>query len=118
MTQISLAEADALISKLLTERVPVHGQFRSPSGAEARISGFVDSKNSDGTVVVSTSGPPLKPDKGYFRFWIAGTETSIWYGEKRELPDNLKPLAGDFGESALVFEILEFNERAALFFTI
>jgi len=57
-------------------------------------------------------------DKGYLRFWITGAETSIWYGEKRELPDNLKHLADKFGESALVFEISEFNERVLLFFTI
>jgi hypothetical protein len=118
MPQISLSDADALLSKLLTERIPVHAHFRSASGAEARISGFVDSKNSDGTVVFSTSGPPLVADKGYVRFWIAGVRTLIWYGEKRELPEHLKPLADKFGESALVFDILEFNERAALFFTI
>lgn len=118
MPQISLADADALLSKLLTERIPLHAHFLSPSGAEARISGFVDSKNSDGTVVFSTSGPPLVADQGYLRVWIAGARTSIWYGEKRELPDNLKPLADKFGDAALIFDVLEFNERAALFFTI
>jgi hypothetical protein len=118
MPQISLSDADALLSKLLAERVPLHAYFRSPSGAEARISGFVDSKNSDGTVVISSSGPPLVADKGYLRIWIAGARTSIWYGEKRELPDNLTPLADKFGDSVLVFEISEFNEKAALFFTV
>jgi hypothetical protein len=116
--QISLKDADALLSKLLTERVPLHAHFRSPSGAEARISGFVDSKNSDGTVVVSTSGSPLVADKGYVRFWVSGAETSIWYGEKRELPDDMKHLADKFGESSLVFKISEFNEWVGLFFTI
>jgi hypothetical protein len=118
VAQILLSDADALLSKLLTERVPLHAHFRSASGAEARITGFVDSKNSDGTIVISTSGPPLVAEKGYLRIWIAGFDTSIWYGEKRELPDNLKPLADVFGESALVFDVREFNERAALFFTI
>jgi hypothetical protein len=118
MAQISPTDADALLSKLLTERVPLHAHFRSPSGAEARISGFIDSKNSDGTVVISTSGPPLVAEKGYLRIWIAGSRTIIWYGEKRELPDNLKPLADKFGDSALAFEISEFNEWAALFFTL
>jgi hypothetical protein len=118
MPQISLRDADSLIDKLLTERIPLHAYFTSSSGAEARISGFVDSKNSDGTIVVSTSGLPLKADKGYLRFWVAGSETAIWYGEKRELPDDLKPLADTFGESALTFDIREFNERALLFFTI
>jgi hypothetical protein len=118
MPQISLKDADALLSKLLTERVPLHAHFRSPSGAEARISGFVDSKNSDGTILVSTSGPPLIAEKGYLRFWTAGGRTSIWYGEKRELPESLKHLADKFGESALVFDITEFDERAVLFFTI
>ena len=118
MAQISLTDADALLSKLLTEKIPLHAHFISSSGAESRISGFVDSKNSDGTIVVSTSGPPIVADKGYLRFPVTGVGTSIWYGERRELPDKLQPLANKFGDSSVVFEIPEFKERVLLFFTI
>jgi hypothetical protein len=118
MAQISLSDADVLLSKLLVERVPLHAIFVAPSGAECRISGFVDSKNSDGTVVVSSSGPPLIAEKGYLRFFISRPGTLISYGEKRELPDDLKLFADKFGESELTFETSEFDERVALFFTI
>jgi hypothetical protein len=118
MNQISLADADSLISKLLTERIPVLGHFISSSGAEARIDGFIDSKNSNGTVVISTSGPPLKTEQGFFRFWLAGHRTSIWYGESREISDELRPLAERVGNCALIFNITEFNEKVLLFFSV
>ena len=118
MPEMSLRDANALLDKLIAERVPLHVHFRSPSGTEALVSGFVNSKASDGTVVVSTSEQPLVSDKGYLRFWVAGVDTSIWYGGKRELPVDMPHLADKFGESVLVFEISEFDEWVAFFFTI
>jgi len=119
MRHISLADADLLISKLLTERIPVAGRFTSSSGAEARIKGFIDSKNTDGTIVVSTSGPPLKTDQGYFRFWITGYQTLIWYGETREIDnEEQRRDAEKLGKSILIIEIAEFAEKAHLIFTI
>jgi hypothetical protein len=77
--QISVAEADALIGKLSFERIRVDAYFKSSSGSEARISGFVEYKTAKGELrlgdptarslvhdglVVSSSEPSLVPREG------------------------------------------------------
>jgi hypothetical protein len=47
MAEISIVVAEDLISKLQSERIPLHALLKMSSGADARISGFVDSKNGD-----------------------------------------------------------------------
>lgn len=118
MPRISQSETEELISKLLAERIPVRAHLKSSSGAEANISGFVDSKTSVGTVTVSSSGPPIKVEEGFLVFRPFDRPCEVWYGEKRELPEALKPVADKLGQSALVFDFPSFDERLALFFTI
>jgi hypothetical protein len=103
MDQISPPEAESLISKLLTERTPVRVHLKSASGTETDITGFIDTKTIKGGIVISTSGSPLKPELGFLTVRPFDSVYEIWYGEKRELPDDLKRLADKFGESALVF---------------
>ena len=135
MARISLAEADALVGKLSLERIRVHAYFKSSSGSEARISGFVHYKTAkDGLpfgdptarslvhdgLIISTTGPSLVPGQGYLFLRPFHSPCEIWYGEKRELPEEQKHLADEFGESALslCFTFLDFDECFALFFTI
>ncbi len=117
MSQISPSDAEALLGKLLTERIPLHAHFRSPSRVEARISGFVDSKTVANGLVISSSGPPIDVDRGYLRIFFSDA-WSCWYGEKRELPPEMQPLADKFGESALILKSLESNEQLVIFFTL
>ena len=135
MAGISLAEADALVGKLSLERIRVHAYFKSSSGSEARISGFVEYRTAksglpfgdptarslvhDG-LRVSTSGPSLVPDQGYLLLRPFHSTCEISYGEKEELPEEQKHLADEFGECAsfLCFTFPDFNEFFALFFTI
>jgi hypothetical protein len=135
VARISLAEADALVGKLSFERIRVHAYFKSSSGSEARISGFVEYKTAEGGVpfgdptarslvhdglIVSTTGPSLVPGQGYLLLRPFHSTCEIWYGEKRELPEEHKHLADKFGEcaSSLCFTFVDFNECFALFFTI
>jgi len=117
MSQISPSECNSLISKLLSERTPVHAFLKSATGTEARISGFVDSKTED-RLTVSTSGPPVDPKRGYFSILFGGRRCDLWYGERRELPAELQHISDVFGESALVINFSESGETLALFFTI
>jgi hypothetical protein len=134
---ISLAEADALVGKLSSERIRVQAYLRSSSGSEARITGFVEFKASkneffsvsgdpiarslvrDG-LIVSTSGPSLVPEQGNLMLRPLDSGCEVWYGEKRELPEEHRHLADKFGECALslCFTFHDFKECFALFFTI
>jgi hypothetical protein len=119
MQQISLAEAELLLDKLLSERTPVRCIFKSSSGFDALTQGFVDSKTPGKGVVVSTSGPPIDVEKGFVRFRPFNDRSLAWYGEKRELPEEDRAdVSESFGESALTFTFPEFNERLHIFFTI
>ena len=135
MAWISLAEADALVGKLSFERIPVHAYFKSSSGSEVRISGFVVYRTGkDGLpfgdptarslvhdgITVSTSGPSLVPGQGYLVMMPFPATCEIWCGEKRELPEKQKHLADKFDECtmSLSFTLLDANESFALFFTI
>lgn len=117
MPQISLSEADSLLSKLLSEHIPVVAHMGSNSGAEARIVGFIDSKTTEGVITVSTSGPPIDVDKGFLVFRLR-EPCVISYGEKRESPESLKRFADKVGESVLIFFLPDLNERLDLIFTI
>ncbi len=118
MSQISLPEAADLLSKLLSERVPLIGFFRSQAGAEIRISGKVDSCTRANGLVVSVSGPPIEVERGYIRVRPFDKECVFLYGEKRELPEQFRDLADTYGESTLVLTFPAFKEALALFFTI
>ena len=116
MSQISESEAADLLSKLQVERIPLCAMLVSPSGAHARMPGFVDSITQDNGLVISVSGVPIDTSRGYLQFspFRSGCEYS--FGDKRELPDNFR--IESVGDSALVFRFLDTGERLALFFTL
>jgi len=68
MSQVSQAEAADLLSKLLSDRVPVQAFFFPTIGTRISLVGFVDSFTPDNAVVVSVSGPPIDFTRGYFNF--------------------------------------------------
>ena len=135
--RISLAEADALVGKLSSERIPVHTYFKSSSGSEARMLGFVEYRTPHGEfflvsgdptarnlardgLMVTTSGPSLVPGEANLSLRSFHSRCEIWYGDKRELPEEQKHLAEEFVECALslCFMFPDFNECLALFFSI
>ncbi len=118
MAQISISDAEGLMNKLFSERIAVHALLVSASGAQSRISGFLDSKTRENGLVISTSGPPLDAERGYIVVRPFDRECLVWYGEKRELPPDLQHLSDTYGESVLVLGFTDFNEWFALFFTI
>jgi hypothetical protein len=118
VSQISQPEAADLLSKLLTERVPLSAFFVSRSGARVSLPGFVDSITHDNGLAISVSGPPIDALRGYINFFPFDRDCEFWYGEKRELPEDLRPRLTTRGESALMFLLPDSGERLALFFTL
>jgi hypothetical protein len=116
MAQISVDDTSDLLTKLLSERVPLVAFFRSPF-FEAKTPGFVDSITKEDGVTISVSGPPVDASKGYIFVRSPNRPCDCWYGEKRELPESLKHLSDTFGESILVIRFPESEETLALFFT-
>jgi hypothetical protein len=78
MAEILIVVAEDSISMLLNERIPLHALLKTSSGAEARISGFVDSKTAMNGLVISTSGPPLVAEKGYLKARPFDNECVVW----------------------------------------
>lgn len=117
MAQISQSEARDLLSKLLSERTPLIASLHSPSGADAKIPGFIDSMTRDNGLIVSVSGPPIKPEGGSIRVRPFDKGCDFWYGEKRELPEQFRNLGDVYGESALGINFPS-GEIFVLFFTL
>jgi hypothetical protein len=102
-----------LLSKLLLERIPLSAFFVSGSGTRVSIPGFVDSREG---LIISGSGPPIDISRGYLSF--PPFDCYFWYGEKRELPDELQFLSSATpGDSVLVLRVLSSGEKLVLFFT-
>lgn len=119
MSQISLDEATDILRKLLTERVPVHASFSSPTDRTyVSLFGFVDSISDANGLVVSESGPPIDVSRGFLCFaFNIGCE--YLYGEKRELAGQIKDAIPEpRGDSALMFRRPRTGELMVLFFTI
>jgi hypothetical protein len=83
-----------------------------------RISGFIDSITRDNGLVISASGPPIEVERGYIRVRPFDEGCIFWYGEKRELPEQFRDIAGIYGESVLGIVFPEFGEIFALLFTL
>ncbi len=118
MSQISLREAADLIEKLLSERISVRASFFAPSGARVFLPGFVDSATSRNGLVISVSGPPLDESRGWINVRPFDRECEFTYGEKRELPEELRYLSEVHVESCLLIRFLESGELFVLFFTL
>ena len=100
MSQISQPEAADLLSKLLLERIPLSAFFVSGSGTRVSIPGC---------------GPPIDVSRGYLSF--PPFDCDFWYGEKRELPEELQFLSSATpGDSVLVLRVLSSGEKLVLFF--
>lgn len=104
MSQISLSEANDLLSKLLKEKIPVHVASVSSEGMTANLTGFVDSICNENGVTISASGPPIVVSRGYVTFRPHDVPCIITYGEQREMPHEVRQkLTRKYEESCLVF---------------
>ena len=117
MSQISIAEADSLISKLISESIGVHALLSSAVG-EARISGFVERKTRQDGIVISSSGAPTIVERGYISVRPFDRRCEVWYGEKREIPPHLQHISDAYGESVLILGFPDSKEWLAIFFTL
>jgi hypothetical protein len=80
------------------------------------IPGFVDSITREEGLIISGSGPPIDVSRGYLAF--PPFDCDFWYGEKRELPEELQFLSSATpGDSVLVLRVLSSGEKLVLFFT-
>jgi hypothetical protein len=117
VAQIAQHEAADLLQKLFSERIAVEAVFFSQSGTRISLPGFVDSATRQNGLVISVSGPPLDPARGYLNYFPFDRDCQFWYGEKRELPEAFKDIAARRGESVLLFLLPDSVERLGLFFT-
>lgn len=90
----STSEVIALLKKLADERIPVNAAFCSANGTKARASGFLEGFSSAIELVVSGKG-----DAGYLSVPFAGRPFTFDFGDKRELPEDVLPLADKWGNS-------------------
>jgi hypothetical protein len=119
MSQISLSAARDLLSKLLSERIPLRALFVSPSGVRSLMPGFVDSISQHNGLGISESGPPIDVTRAFFNLRPL-IECTFWYGERRELAEEIRaslPVGSD-DESALSIRLPQSEEVLTLFFTI
>ena len=119
MSQISQPEAADLLEKLLSERIRLQAFFVSAFKSELSMFGFVDSITRANGLVISESGPPIDVSRGYLSFQPFDVACEFWYGEKRELPEEIRRTIPDSrGDSTLLFNRTDTGERLALFFKL
>jgi hypothetical protein len=119
MSQILQAETADLLSKLMSERIPVQAFLFSKAGTRVSFFGFVDSITRDNGVLISASGAPIDLSRGYFNFLPFDRGCEFSYGETRELPEELQlSLKDTRGKSCLMFFFPKLGDRFALFFTV
>jgi hypothetical protein len=119
VSQISALEADDLLGKLFSDRIPLRVLFVSSSGTRVTMPGFVDSKTRVNGVVISVSGPPIDSARGFLNFRRFDENCEFLYGETRELSEEMrKEIPDRDGESALMIRVLDLNEVLVLFFTL
>lgn len=118
MSQISLSEANDLLKKLFDERKPLATFFITPSGARVRFNGFLTGSSKDKGIFI-TSQPLPEGGGDYINVSpFREGECTFSYGEKREIPEELRNSPDDLGESALLIDFLRTGERFAIFFTV
>jgi hypothetical protein len=119
VSQISVGEAGDLLSKLLTERIPLRTMFLSRSGARIMMPGFVDSITPQNGLGLSVSGPPIDVGRGFINVRPFDRDCDFTYSKKRELPeDTRRELGGPDAESVLIMRFPDFGEMVTLFFTL
>jgi len=117
MAQISPLEASDLISKLLSEHIPLVAFYRTDS-VEIKMRGFIDSATQAEGITVSVSGPPIDIERGYLSVKQIDRLNECWYGEKRSLPESWNILGDEYGESILAIRFPTSGETFSLFFKI
>jgi hypothetical protein len=117
---ISFSDARDLLSKLLTERIPLRLLFISPTRARVFMPGFVDSISDSNGLGISTSGPPVDAKLAYFNFRPFDNPCTFLYEEKRELPEDVRASisTGLEDESVLTMFLPDSGEKLFLFFTV
>jgi hypothetical protein len=114
MSQTSSSEAADVLSKLMTDHLPVHGLSTSES-VRVKITGFVHSVSP--SLTISISRPPLD-NRGWITVRPFDRPCEFSYDEKRGAPERDRNLAHEFGKSVLVMRFPDRDEALTLFFTI
>jgi hypothetical protein len=119
--EVSLLEASDLLTKLLTESIPVLAFYKSADGSETILRGFVDSITAEAGLLVSgvkgepgassTLSVPLPGDR-------LGADCRFGYEDKRVIEESRREgLAAKYGDTALVI-FLPSGSRLSLMFQL
>jgi hypothetical protein len=103
--------ANDLLSKLMSERIPVHALLTLPSGSQAKIFGFVTECSVEKGFTISEDRPQ-SPASGFILIPLEGIHTEVSFGDEREA------LVPKFGNATLVIRFLESGEFLVLIFTL
>ena len=104
---ISSDDAASLLSKLLSERVPVHALLIFPSGTRVVFSGFVDSVTPQTGIVLSVARPP-SDGPATISVPIFDRECEFGYADARELPEKgREELVQRYGDAVLSFRFID-----------
>lgn len=96
-------------------------EYKTPRGEVFTVSGDPTARSlARNELIVSTPGSSLVPGQSYLSLKPFHSGCEIWYGEPRDLPEEQKHLADEFGDFplSLCFTFPEFDECFALFFAI
>jgi hypothetical protein len=113
---ISSAEAHDLFGKLISEHIRVTAAYLSATGAQALLSGFVDSVSARSGIVVSATQPISESER--ISVPLAGRNAEISYCDRRELPPGAESLATKVGDTVLLIRFLDDGETFFLTFTL
>jgi len=114
---ISNQDAMLLVSRLLSERVPVTAQYFSAGGTRIILAGFVDSTSLANGIIISPSRPPSNKD-GFMMVPFEGRAFEFSYCDRRELPAGFEELANEVGDTVLAARFTNPVETFALTFTL
>jgi hypothetical protein len=110
--------ANDLLSKLMSERIPVHALLTLPSGSQAKIFGFVTECSVEKGFTISEDRPQ-SPASGFILIPLEGIHTEVSFGDEREAPPkDRETLVPKFGNATLVIRFLESGEFLVLIFTL
>ena len=103
---ISARDTADLLSKLVSERIPVRAVLRFPCGTRVTFSGFADSLTEFGLVLSLTRPPSAGAAAISIPFF--DREGEFLYGDKRELPEEEREeLAAKYGDSVLTLDFAD-----------
>ena|SRR5689334_18698611 len=110
-------QAEDLLDKILSERLPVVAFLVSHNGTQVQVKGFAHRTRADVGLTIATAGP-LAEAPAWITVPVFDKETQFSYGDVRLLPESMREeFASSAGDSVLVIRFPAADEMLAHFFT-